>query len=108
MIGRLTPTTLPRLGSPPVVVPVVVSVVSIVVPVVAASLLLLSASPQLASVVPVRSPLGLADEDQEEGEEEEGEEESHDEIRSPARAVTLLRKISHCNVLCNIGTTLAS
>ena len=84
MIGRLTPTTLPRLGSPPVVVPVVVSVVSIVVPVVAASLLLLSASPQLASVVPVRSPLCLADEHQEDGEEEEGEKESHDEIRSPA------------------------
>ena len=52
--------------------------VPVVVP---ASLLLLSAGPQLAAVVPVPvgSPLGVADQDQEEGEEEEGEE-SHDDM----------------------------
>ena len=84
VIGRVPPATLASLDSPPVgaiVVPVVVSVV-------ATSRLLLSSSPQLASVVPVRSPLCLADEHQEDGEEEEGEEESHDEIRSPAIPLT--------------------
>ena len=81
MIGRVTPATLARLGSPPVVAVVVPLVV---VSVVAASWLLLSASPELASVVsvvPVGSPLlSLADQDQEEGEKEESEEESHVEI----------------------------
>ena len=85
VIGRVTTTTLPRLGSPPVVavvvIPLVVVSVVVVVVVVAASGLLLSASPELTSVVPVIwSSLGLADQDQEQGEQEEGEEESHDEI----------------------------
>ena len=87
MIRRCTPATLASLGSSPVVAVVVVVVpgvvVSVVVPVVAASWLLLSASPQLTSVVPVvpvGPPLGLADQDQEEGEQEESEEESHVEI----------------------------
>ena len=84
VIGRVTPATLASLDSPPVGAIVVPVVVSVVVSVVATSRLLLSSSPQLASVVPVRSPLCLADEHQEDGEEEEGEEESHDEIRSPA------------------------
>jgi len=81
VIGRVTPATLARLGSPPVVA---VIVPLVVVSVVAASWLLLSASPELASVVsvvPVGSPLlSLADQDQEEGEKEESEEESHVEI----------------------------
>jgi len=83
VIGRSTPATLARLGSPPVVA-VVVPFVVVVVTVVAASWLLLSASPEVTSVVsvgPVGSPLlGLADQDQEEGEQEESEEESHVEI----------------------------
>merc|ERR1712038_519402 len=84
VIRRCTPATLASLGSSPVGVVVVPGVVvSVVVPVVAASWLLLSASPQLTSVVPVvpvGPSLGLADQDQEEGEQEESEEESHDEI----------------------------
>ena len=68
MVRLLASPALVRLP-PPLLVPVVV----------ASPLLLLSASSELAPVP--GSPLGLADQDQQEGEEEEGEEEPHDGLR---------------------------
>ena len=71
MIGFVPPSTLASLPSP------TPWVGAVVVPIGVATSLLLSTSSQLAPVVPVWSPLGLADQDHEEGEQEEGEEESH-------------------------------
>jgi len=80
MIGFVPPSTLASISSPaPRGGAVVVSVV------VATSLLLLSTSSQLAPVVPVWSLLGLADQDQDQGEQEEGEEEFHGDLRSGLR-----------------------